>query len=365
MLVYIYIDGKPYSADLDKYNKEYVTFGSGPDCDIKLNKRYISAHHGFFAKKNGEWFIKDYNSENGIYLHSNKIDVLKMKDCSVKIYGRDNPKDMIRIISENQMNILKQHQKQDVQVNRSSKPAHSLERNRQEKSVEYGNHLGGYRSQEYQSVGYGSQGVQSEGYSSQDGQLGGYESNLASNGAHVKKNVLGKIFKLGIIIMSLAVIVGCFLPFLKFESSKLYEELGLEDSGFDAILGDYVDSAKEKLDEELNEKQEPIIKGENRGVAIVIIVVAIITASLAAKNDLLILNILDIIVALVNPVISIIWMVELNNLKTDEEVSKSMQVAAKMATFDIGFWLIMIGSFVTLALAIATLVLTIIKNKKN
>ena len=387
MLVYIYIDGKPYCADIDKYNKEYVTFGSGPDCDIKLNKSYVSYHHGFFARKNGEWFIKDYNSENGIYLHSNRIDVLNMKDCSVKIFGKDNPKDMIRIISETQMEIMRQYQKQagptggygannvhqgsygnqppqqggyakqDIHVNQPPQQGNHV---KQDVHASQPPQQGNYVKQDV----HASQPMHQEDYAKQTG----YIQSDAANGTTPSKGnkLLGNVIKMIIIIASLVIIVGCFLPAFKFSSEKVMDEKDSAKSFIDNIFGEgTVDSVTEGFDELILDKKLSFMKTkETRHIAIAIIVFAIISAALAAKNEILIISIIDAIAALVNPIIIVTFMVIMNNMKNDTDAELKYRLAAKAMNYQYGLWMIFISSIVVLILAIVSFVLAIIHNKR-
>ena len=71
MKIDIYYNDKYQVVDLDTFGKDVVSFGRGADCDIVINQNFVSRLHGCFYKENGNWFIQDMNSTNGI--HKNYI----------------------------------------------------------------------------------------------------------------------------------------------------------------------------------------------------------------------------------------------------------------------------------------------------
>lgn len=71
MKIDIYYNDKYQVVDLEAFGKDVVSFGRGADCDIVINQNFVSRLHGCFYKENGNWFVQDMNSTNGI--HKNYI----------------------------------------------------------------------------------------------------------------------------------------------------------------------------------------------------------------------------------------------------------------------------------------------------
>ena len=96
-MIDICMDGTHKKYDLNSYGKEVVSFGRSSECDIQIPKNYISRVHGCFYLENGEWFIKDMESTNGIYFNSNKIGALRMAVGTVKIAKNTSSQDFVTI----------------------------------------------------------------------------------------------------------------------------------------------------------------------------------------------------------------------------------------------------------------------------
>ena len=196
----------------------------------------------------------------------------------------------------------------------------------------------------------------------------GYIQSDATNGGNPSKGnkLLGNVIKMIIIIASLVIIVGCFLPAFKFSSEKVMDEKDSAKSFIDNIFGEgTVDSVTEGFDELILDKKLSFMKTkETRHIAIAIIVFAIISAALAAKNEILIISIIDAIAALVNPIIIVTFMVIMNNMKNDTDAELKYRLAAKAMNYQYGLWMIFISSIVVLILAIVSFVLAIIHNKR-
>jgi DNA-binding response OmpR family regulator len=54
-------------------DKEKITIGRGPDCDIILADRVVSRHHTCIRKQEGEYFIQDENSKNGTFVNGKPV----------------------------------------------------------------------------------------------------------------------------------------------------------------------------------------------------------------------------------------------------------------------------------------------------
>ena len=96
----IVIDNRHKKYDLNSFGKEVVSFGRSSECDIQIPKNYISRVHGCFYLENGEWFVKDMESTNGIFFNSNKIDALRLAVGPVKISKNLSSEDYIMISLE-------------------------------------------------------------------------------------------------------------------------------------------------------------------------------------------------------------------------------------------------------------------------
>jgi len=56
-----------------KLDKEVITVGRGPDCDIHLNDEQVSRYHGKFTRKGDDLFYEDNKSSNGSYLNNKLV----------------------------------------------------------------------------------------------------------------------------------------------------------------------------------------------------------------------------------------------------------------------------------------------------
>jgi pSer/pThr/pTyr-binding forkhead associated (FHA) protein len=68
-----------------------MRIGRHSDQDIKLDDRKVSRHHAQIVNINGQYFIQDLNSTNGIYVRSEAVkwhalsnhDRIKIGDCII------------------------------------------------------------------------------------------------------------------------------------------------------------------------------------------------------------------------------------------------------------------------------------------
>ena len=58
---------------LESFNKDAITFGRDPRCDIVINNQKVSNYHGYIYRYNGKWYIKDHESANGILINNVKV----------------------------------------------------------------------------------------------------------------------------------------------------------------------------------------------------------------------------------------------------------------------------------------------------
>lgn len=89
MVVKIIFGGQPMVVDLDSFNKEAISFGRSTDCDIQIQKPYVSRCHGYFYRQNGSWFVKDNNSTNGLIYKKQKVQYAPIGEDDLYIVGND------------------------------------------------------------------------------------------------------------------------------------------------------------------------------------------------------------------------------------------------------------------------------------
>ena len=65
---------------LESFNKDAITFGRDPRCDIVINNQKVSTYHGYIYRYQGKWYIKDQNSLNGILINNVKITESELRD---------------------------------------------------------------------------------------------------------------------------------------------------------------------------------------------------------------------------------------------------------------------------------------------
>ncbi|MBE5954079.1 MAG: FHA domain-containing protein [Lachnospiraceae bacterium] len=73
MIVRINEKGNSRQVDLNSFNKDVISFGRQPDCDIVLKSDTISRVHGAFYFDQGVWIIEDLKSRNGLTLDGKKV----------------------------------------------------------------------------------------------------------------------------------------------------------------------------------------------------------------------------------------------------------------------------------------------------
>ena len=73
-------DRPPYKVKLSNVNKDVVTFGRQQDCDIVLTSEYASRIHGCFYMENGQCYIEDMNSTNGLNVLGKQVKSSALSD---------------------------------------------------------------------------------------------------------------------------------------------------------------------------------------------------------------------------------------------------------------------------------------------
>ena len=98
-IIKIIADGQSKDINLDSFGKDVVSFGRSHECDIQLNRNYVSRVHGCFYKENGCWFFKDLESTNGIYYKGMKKDSAPLNyNDELIIHKRDGMSEAIKMI---------------------------------------------------------------------------------------------------------------------------------------------------------------------------------------------------------------------------------------------------------------------------
>lgn len=89
MIITVKDGNKPsYEIDLDKFGKEVVSFGRQSDCDIVLNRPFVSRLHGCFYKENNTWYVQDLDSTCGVFCHGEKINKKNfLSEETVTLFG--------------------------------------------------------------------------------------------------------------------------------------------------------------------------------------------------------------------------------------------------------------------------------------
>jgi len=54
-------------------DKDHLTIGRGPDCDIILPDRVVSRRHACIERRNGDYFIVDDHSKNGTFVNGEPV----------------------------------------------------------------------------------------------------------------------------------------------------------------------------------------------------------------------------------------------------------------------------------------------------
>ncbi|MBR1506416.1 MAG: FHA domain-containing protein [Eubacterium sp.] len=61
-----YSDNRIDRVDIDSFEKDVVSFGRNEDCDVVIDKPYVSRLQGCFYKENGIWNVKNLSNRNNI-----------------------------------------------------------------------------------------------------------------------------------------------------------------------------------------------------------------------------------------------------------------------------------------------------------
>jgi FhaA, N-terminal domain/FHA domain len=77
------VDGKPYEL-----SRDVVVLGRSRECDITLDDANVSRRHAEVRRENGNWFIIDLGSTNGIEVNGKRTDRAKLEHDDRIVLGR-------------------------------------------------------------------------------------------------------------------------------------------------------------------------------------------------------------------------------------------------------------------------------------
>ena len=61
-------------------DKDEITIGRNPNCDIRIDNLGVSKQHARIIKQDGAYVVEDFNSTNGTYINSKRIARTVIKD---------------------------------------------------------------------------------------------------------------------------------------------------------------------------------------------------------------------------------------------------------------------------------------------
>src|SRR5712671_5771634 len=71
--------GKP-PADVRKYRMETAfRIGRGEDCEIRIEDNFVSRNHVSITMENSEWWVRDLNSANGMFVNGERAEALRIE----------------------------------------------------------------------------------------------------------------------------------------------------------------------------------------------------------------------------------------------------------------------------------------------
>ena len=348
----IYMDNTHQKYDLNAFGKNVVSFGRSSDCDIQIRKEYVSRVHGCFYMENGKWFIKDMNSTNGLYYNSNKIDALNLDVGNVTIMKNHASTDVITISSSMDAGMYGAYGNQYGGYDQYSGGYDQYAGGYDQYGGGYDQYGGGYGDQ------YGGYGDQYGGYGDQ------YGGNYGGMSAYAGKDKR-LMYSIILWVASAIMILGCFLPFYRYSIKDAYESVfddydeyfGDYSDDMDDLFGSYVDSGESSLNKanrSLMSKSYP----RTMPYGITIIVISLVAVGLSIKSNLLVLNIINLIVSIVNPVVVFVGgMVVKSKLQVDLFYSYN---PIKLSW---GFYVIIAGGIIAFSCALVTMISTIKINK--
>ena len=77
------VDGKPYEL-----SRDVVVLGRSRECDITLDDANVSRRHAEVRRENGNWFVVDLGSTNGIEVNGKRTNRAKLEHDDRILLGR-------------------------------------------------------------------------------------------------------------------------------------------------------------------------------------------------------------------------------------------------------------------------------------
>lgn len=75
--------------DINAFEKKEIFFGRSKENDIVIPSMIISSQHGWIRYTEGSWYLFDYNSTNGVWIHGNRVKEHKLMDGDTFYIGND------------------------------------------------------------------------------------------------------------------------------------------------------------------------------------------------------------------------------------------------------------------------------------
>ena len=98
LLTIVDIHGRTMLTDIDCFHKNQINIGRRSDADIVIGDDIVSRRHASLYKFNGNWYICDLNSTNGLYHDNTKITTLKIEENTlVTIQKNVGDREIIRL----------------------------------------------------------------------------------------------------------------------------------------------------------------------------------------------------------------------------------------------------------------------------
>ncbi len=269
----ILVDNRHNKYNLNSYGKEVVSFGRSSECDIQIPKNYISRVHGCFYLENGEWFIKDMNSTNGIYFNSNKIDALRLALGPIRISKNMNSEDYITITMDG-VNAAPQFGGQPNMMQ---------------------NQYGGQPNMMQNQYG-GQPNMMQNQYAAQPNMMPNqFGQPMKRSGASSRAIDVGWGLKIAMICLAVAMVVACFIPYCSFS------------------VGGSLGSWGKYLDDALGSESVSIFTDSYVVMGFIIVTNSILLLVFALLSHIYGLDIANLIISFFNPIWSILALIAMKS----------------------------------------------------
>jgi hypothetical protein len=95
VLVTVKADG---TADRDYAFRASFKIGRTEECDVCIKSEFVSRLHASVSIENGEWWLSDLNSSNGIYVDDSRVPRVQLKEGTVVRLGIRGPEVRFRVM---------------------------------------------------------------------------------------------------------------------------------------------------------------------------------------------------------------------------------------------------------------------------